>query len=266
MQQKKDSYKADALSTYLRGLRHCPPLSREEEIVLAKRLQQNQDQDAANRLVRANLRAVVKVASRYQRPGVELLELIQEGSLGLIQAVYRFDPERGVRLVTYACWWIRAYVQRYLQRGQRRLGRLSAAEITRLTEKARAEGRSRPVSAARFSEVSLDQLMEGDARNVIGAIMADDAPSQEATFLDKEAALVRRAAVQDSIRVLDPQEQTVISNRYLREDPRTLKEIGEELGLSRQRIHQIEQRARRKLSIALKGQPTPAIQKLASVI
>ncbi len=254
MKIRSGTQKIDALSSYLRGLRDCPPLTREEEIRLAKKLRDEADQESAHCLVRANLRAVVKIASRYQRPDVGLLELIQEGNLGLLQAVNRFDPDRGVRLVTYASWWIRAYVQRYLQGRQHHLAR-TEPDYSALSgeERALMEATHHPQVLVR--EVSLDQPLANDSRHTLSAVIADESPDQESRYLDQEAEAVRHQWVTDGMGGLDPQERQVIMSRYLREQPRTLKEIGEELGLSRQRIHQIELKARRKLGEALRDRP-----------
>jgi RNA polymerase sigma-32 factor len=253
MKTRSGIQKIDALSSYLRGLRDCPPLTRDEEIRLAHRLRNDGDAEAAHCLVRANLRAVVKIASRYQRPDVGLLELIQEGNLGLLQAVNRFDPDRGVRLVTYASWWIRAYVQRYLQGRQHHIGRSSDEPIMLGPDR---EGEEHHHSAhVPVREVSLDQPITSESRHPLSALIADESPDQESQYLDHEAEAVRHQWVTDGMGGLDPQERQVIMSRYLREQPRTLKEIGEELGLSRQRIHQIELKARRKLGEALKDRP-----------
>ncbi len=243
---------ADALTSYLRSLKDCPPLTREEETRLARKFRDEGDAEAGHQLVQANLRAVVKIASRYQRPDVGLIELIQEGNLGLLQAVNRFDPERGVRLVTYASWWIRAYVQRYLQGKRHNI--IDRLDMDLNPEGAGDEGdgtRPRPKHIP-VREISLDQPITEGARNAIGSLIADDAPNQESLMLDHEAAQVRSRMVREGMGELDAQERQVIESRYLKDRPRTLKEIGEELGLSRQRIHQIELKARRKLGEALR--------------
>lgn len=251
MKTQKSTYSADALTSYLRGLRDCPPLTREEEVELATRHNELGERAAGDLLVRANLRAVVKIASRYQRPDVGLLELIQEGNLGLIQAVRRFNPTRGVRLVTYASWWIRAYVQRYLQE---RLPHTTSAALFENAPHLRLGGaplprrRSIPVK-----ELSLDTPMGEDNKHPLSSLLADDSPDQESRLMSRETEQVRSQWVREQILSLDIQERQVITWRYLRERPRTLKEIGAEMGLSRQRIHQIELKARRKLGAALVG-------------
>jgi RNA polymerase sigma-32 factor len=222
---------------------------------LARKLRDEADPEAAHCLVRANLPAVVKIASRYQRPDVGLLELIQEGNLGLLQAVNRFDPDRGVRLVTYASWWIRAYVQRYLQGRQHHLGRAVEHEAAPVPGPDGVIPEPHLAPHVLVREVSLDQPITSESRHPLSALIADESPDQETQFLDHEAEAVRHQWVADGMGGLDPQERRVIMSRYLRDQPRTLKEIGEELGLSRQRIHQIELKARRKLGEALRDRP-----------
>lgn len=254
MKTRSNTRSIDALSTYLRGLKDCPPLEREEELELANRYLETGDQRAADRLVQANLRAVVKIASRYQRPDVGLLELIQEGNMGLIQAVRRFNPTRGVRLVTYASWWVRAYVQRYLQEKLPHTTgtvSLNGANLNSVEDEG-PRRRSIPVK-----EISLDQPMGDEARNSLSAMLADERPTQEESLMEAQSAIVLKGWVQEHLRGLDVQERQVIASRYLHESPRTLKEIGAEMGLSRQRIHQIELKARRKLGAALQSDPHP---------
>ena len=258
-EKTRERREADALTSYLRSLKDCPPLTREEETVLARKYRDEGDTQAGHKLVQANLRAVVKIASRYQRSDVGLLELIQEGNLGLLQAVNRFDPERGVRLVTYASWWIRAYVQRYLQGRQHHvLEKLEDLPGHALQEggKGSRRGRSRQVPVR---EVSLDRPITEGARSFLGTLIADDSPNQEAQYFDREAQSLRARLIRQGMVELDEQEQQVIQARYLKDRPRTLKEIGEELGLSRQRIHQIELKARKKLGEALSRHASTAL-------
>ncbi len=247
----RDRREADALTSYLRSLKDCPPLTREEETALARRYRDEGDREAGHKLVQANLRAVVKIAGRYQRADVGLLELIQEGNLGLLQAVNRFDPERGVRLVTYASWWIRAYVQRYLQGRQHHvLERLEESPELQREDDAPRSRRSRHRQVP-VREISLDRPITDGARSVLGTLIADETPNQEVAYFARETQSLRARLIREGMVELDAQEQQVIQARYLKDRPRTLKEIGEELGLSRQRIHQIEVKARKKLGDVL---------------
>lgn len=226
----------DALRSYLTSLKHCPPLSREAELEIALSYQSTRRPELAEALIRSNLRAVVKLATHYRRHDSNLLELIQEGNLGLMQAVQRFEPERGIRLVTYASWWIRAYIKRYLQ-----------VRTPATVETEYSTGRTRRVrGGSALREVPLDPV-QADDQNSPSAWLADGTPSAEDQLLEFEAAKVQRYVLQQRMNVLDPQEQLVIRSRFLHETPMTLKEIGESLRLSRQRIHQIEARACRKL-------------------
>ncbi len=198
---------ADALTSYLRSLKDCPPLPREEETRLARKFRDEGDEEAGHKLVQANLRAVVKIASRYQRADVGLIELIQEGNLGLLQAVNRFDPERGVRLVTYASWWIRAYVQRFLQ-GRRHtiLQRTGEGDKEHAEEMEPVRGARRRTHHIPVFEVSLDQPITAGTDKALGALIADDSPNQESIYLDREEALVRSRMVRESMEDLDDQE------------------------------------------------------------
>ncbi len=247
---------ATPLTHYLKGLRDCEPLSREEEVVLARKYRDTRDLDAAHRLIRSNLRAVVKIAVQYTHPEVGLAELVQEGNLGLLQAVERFDPERNVRLVTYASWWIRAYIQRFLQR------RYKASRVTTALSNAERTtgggGRQAPASHGAWSrmvEISLDQTPAWSTRKTMYDTIADDRPTQESEYMDREASRHHQAWLREALEDLTSQEREVIERRYLGDRAWTLKEIGEYLHLSRQRIHQIELRARRKLKSALRQYP-----------
>lgn len=227
----------DALRSYLAALQTCAPLSREEELEIATAYVTTRQSALAEQLIRSNLRAVVKLAVQHRRADVGLLELIQEGNLGLIQAVERFEPERGIRLVTYASWWIRAYIRRYLQVH-------SPATLVHEPDTGKVR-RLRGGSALR--EVPL-QSPSGSDQNAPVDWLADDSPSAEALLVEHEDDQVKRLTLQRQLALLDPQEQTVIRWRFMHEEPRTLREIGEALSLSRQRIHQIETRACRKLT------------------
>ena len=236
-----------SLSHYLKALKTCEPLEREEEIVLARRYRETGDVEAAHKLVRSNLRAVVKIAVQYNQPDVGLAELVQEGNLGLLQAVERFDPDRKVRLVTYASWWIRAYIQRYLQR-RYKAGRAMEA----LAREHGDDGAMRSSSRwARGGEISLDQT-QWNMRQTLYDTVADDQPTQESEYLEREFSRNYQAWLAAALEELTPQERAVIERRYLAERVWTLKEIGEHLQLSRQRIYQIELRATRKLRTSLR--------------
>ena len=256
MKRRERKLSTTALTYYLKGLRACEPLSREEEVVLARRYRDTGDLDAAHRLIRSNLRAVVKIAVQYNQPEIGLAELVQEGNLGLLQAVQRFDPDRNVRLVTYASWWIRAYIQRFLQR-RHRAGRAAAAMSKALEASTSGQTGHGPFTGtwARMVEVSLDQTTAWSSKQTMYDTVADERPDQEAELVARESSRNQQIWLKDALEGLTPQEREVIMRRYLGDRAWTLKEIGEHLQLSRQRIHQIELRARRKLKSALRKHP-----------
>lgn len=269
------------LDRYMTEIRRFPLLTREEEHALAVRLRDEQDVDAAHHLVTSNLRFVVKVAMEYRNYGARLLDLVQEGNVGLMHAVRKFDPDRGYRLITYAVWWIRAYIQSYLLRAfslvkvgttqaQRRIFfRLGAAknrleqslgadmallsESERHTELARALGvRESDISEMEMRmsarDFSLDLALEegGDATH-LDVLPDDDGPSTEALVAQREMAEGISADLAEALKALSGREREIIELRYLSEDPPTLREVGARWGVSRERARQIEAVAREKL-------------------
>lgn len=269
------------LDRYMTEIRRFPLLTREEEQALAVRLRDEQDVDAAHRLVTSNLRFVVKVAMEYRNYGARLLDLVQEGNVGLMHAVRKFDPDRGYRLITYAVWWIRAYIQSYLLRAfslvkvgttqaQRRIFfRLGAAknrleqslgsdvallsDSERHTELARALGvRESDISEMEMRmsarDFSLDLALEegGDATH-LDVLPDDDGPSTEALVAQRELDEGISADLAEALKALSGREREIIELRYLSEDPPTLREVGARWGVSRERARQIEAVAREKL-------------------
>lgn len=269
------------LDQYMSEIRRFPLLTREEERDLAVRLRDEEDVDAAHALVTSNLRFVVKVAMEYRNYGARTLDLVQEGNVGLMHAVRKFDPDRGYRLITYAVWWIRAYIQSYLLRAfslvkigttqaQRRIFfRLGAAknrleqslgpEMTELSdaerhaELARVLGvRPKDVSEMEMRlsarDFSLDlSLDEGGDATHLDVLPDNEGPSSEALVALAE---MREGIAQDlaaALQDLSPREREVIELRHLSETPPTLREIGERWGVSRERARQVEAQARDKL-------------------
>ncbi len=269
------------LDRYMTEIRRFPLLTREEENELAVRLRDEQDVDAAHHLVTSNLRFVVKVAMEYRNYGARLLDLVQEGNVGLMHAVRKFDPERGYRLITYAVWWIRAYIQSYLLKAfslvkvgttqaQRRIFfRLGAAknrleqnlgaEVALLSESERhAElARSLGVRESEISEMemrmsardfSLDLALEegGDATHL--DVLPDEAgPSSESVVAQRELDEGITVDLAAALKTLSAREREVIELRYLSDEPPTLREVGARWGVSRERARQIEAVARDKL-------------------
>ena len=264
---------ADALHAYLRAIAKLPRLNAGEERDLGQRIQLDQDEAALRRLVEGNLRFVVSYAKRYRGLGVPFLDLIHEGNLGLMEAARRFDPERNVKFITYAVWWIRQAITHALS-GQTRAfslpQKLSAVaarfgrEVTELTEQLQRTPTPREIADdLAISEGEAEALIRiGDrdlslSDHVIGR---DDSEGpelgemlQQASVPPAEEALVHRrlhAGVRGALGELDEKEREVIKLRYGLDrdgEPRTLQEVGDLLGLSRERIRQIESKAKDKL-------------------
>jgi RNA polymerase sigma-32 factor len=257
-----------------------PLLGREEELELARRYQATHDLAAAHQLVVANLRFVVRTAHEYRGYGLQLLDLIQEGNIGLMKAVQKFDPERGYRLVTYAVWWIRAQIQEFILRSWS-LVRISTGRVARkLFFKLRSE-RSEAEHAARGavttseiatrlgvpeSEVtdmearmaardfSLDAPLSDTSRATFQDTLGDE-PDQESELTSREELAQLRTAVDRVRPELQESEALVLEERLLSDEPLTMAEAGKRLGVSRQRVHQIEGKLLDKIRRAL---PPPA--------
>ncbi|MDB4968113.1 MAG: polymerase sigma factor RpoH [Myxococcales bacterium] len=260
------------LSAYLNRIDQYNLLTPDEERRLAMRWRRFHDQKAAERLVTGNLRFVVKIAFEYRTYGVRLLDLIQEGNLGLIVAVDRFDPGRAVRLTTYAVWWIRAYIQEYIRRswsmvrfGTTRAEQRCFYRLRRERQRLEREGgKADPeklaaalgVSTTELEaiesritrrDMSLDDAAYVDTEETRGDRIADDRPGPEANFADEEVHHLAHDEIQRALDALDPRERDILHRRYLAAKPATLKEIGAQFGISRERVRQLEARAMAKL-------------------
>lgn len=261
-------------------LRHYPPISREEEHALAVRWVEHGDVEAARRLVLANLRLVVKIAMEYRRAWTNLLDLIQEGNVGLVQAVQRFDPYQGVKLSSYAAYWIRAYILKYLLDNIRlvRLGTTRAQRklFFRLNREKRELERQgfevEPRLIAERLDVSEEDVRDMEQRLQHGDLSID-APvrdedgsasfgdfipsagrSAEQTVADQELRRVFLEKVQEFAATLDEREQKIVRDRILADEPRTLQEIGDEFGVTRERVRQLEARVVARLRDYLREQ------------
>ena len=258
----------DAQSAYMAQLRRYPPISREEEHALAVRFAEEGDLDAARRLVLANLRLVVKIAMEYRRAWTNLLDLVQEGNVGLMQAVKRFDPYQGVKLSSYAVYWIRAYILKYILDNFRvvRLGTTRAQRklFFRLNkEKRRLEREGFEVTPPLLAErlevseqevADMDQrLSEGDlsmdapvreeaGSASFGDLLASGDSSAEEHVGDEQLRRVFLAKAKEFADGLDERDRRIVEERILAEEPRSLKELGEEFGVSRERVRQLEAR------------------------
>ena len=270
----------DPLSRYLAEVRRFPLLTREEETVIAKRYTESHDREDAFHLVTANLRLVVKIAMEFARASLNLLDLIQEGNVGLMEAVKNFDPYRGIRFPSYAVWWIRAYIYRYLINNWRlvKIGTTQAQRklffnLKKETDRLEREGFSpQPKLIAQRmgvkesevremqermsqSEVSLDQPVPNTEDTRLLDVLPDNDPSsnpEEATA-DDEFRRFAKDKVEEFEKTLEGKEREIFRARLLSEDPTTLQEIGEQFGISRERVRQIENRLKKRLKDFLKG-------------
>lgn len=264
----------DPLQRYLAEIRRYPLLTPEEEHELAVRYKEYKDIEAAYRLVTANLRLVVMIARSYQRAFRNLLDLIQEGNIGLMEAVRNFDPYRGIRFPSYAVWWIRAYIIRYIMNNWRmvKIGTTQAQRklffnLQREKERLEAEGFTPgPKLLAQHLGVKEEEVMEMEqrmaARDLSLDMPLDENEEEGGTFLDlisdKGATAEEEVATAEYRRLvsekmaefaktLKGKEHVIFSKRLLAEEPLTLQEIGDQYGISRERVRQLENRLKKKL-------------------
>ncbi len=269
------------LSRYLAEIRRFPMLQPEEEYMLAKRWREHGDRDAAQKLITSHLRLVAKISMGYRGYGLPIGEVISEGNVGLMQAVKRFEPEKGFRLATYAMWWIRASIQEYILRSwslvkmgttanQKKLFfnlRKAKSQISALEE---GDLRPEPVktSATKLgvSEqevIDMNRRLGGDS-SLNAPIrqegegewqdwLVDQSNSQEAVLVEQEESGNRLAALKQALGVLNERERRIFEARRLSDDPVTLEELSSEFGISRERVRQIEVRAFEKVQAAVKA-------------
>jgi len=273
------AYRRDSeLDRYIKRVRAIPRLDRETERALAERVLEG-DQQAAHELVEANLRYVVAVALQYRRYDVRLGDLIAEGSIGLVTAVSKFDPSRGTRFVTYAGYWIRAYVLEAVVRSTSMVGAGSGPLRSKLFFRLRRE-RARVATveqdprkriemmAERFDvtpekmakmlrrleakDVSLDQQVFDDGSVAMVDTLVSEQTPQDALYERNSRQAAIEARLDDALGALDRRERYIVENRILSEEGRTLAALGRELGVSRERARQLEARAKRKLRAQLR--------------
>src|SRR5210317_1198433 len=266
----------DTFEHYMVQVNRFDLLSPEEEHKLALQHQNEGNMEAAHKLVCANLRFVVKVANEYRSYGLRLLDLVQEGNIGLMMAVRKFDPSRGTRLITYAVWWIRAYIQNYIMRSwslvkigttqmQKKLFFKLAQTRNALLNQTGSEdiediARELDVNQEIVVEMSqrmgrrdasLDvELTEGEGYTLLHTL-PDKADNQETLLLVNEERRLNTERTQAALSILNPRERNIIKQRILADPPSTLQEIAEQYGVSRERIRQIEQNALQKLRKAM---------------
>ena len=268
------------LSKYLEQIRKFPMLEPGEEYMLAKRWQEHADADAAEKLVTSHLRLVARIAMGYRGYGLPIGEVISEGNVGLMQAVKRFEPEKGFRLATYAMWWIRASIQEYILRSWSlvKMGTTAAQKklffnLRRAKSQLQAleEGDLKPEHVKKIATklgvseedvISMNRRLGGDA-SLNAPLRADaesgewqdwlvdDTPTQEDRLVENEELSRRKSYLVNAMSVLNDRERQIFEARRLREDPATLEDLSSEFGVSRERIRQIEVRAFEKVQRAV---------------
>ena len=270
------------LTRYLEEIRRFPMLEPQEEFMLAKSWREHGDRDAAHKLVTSHLRLVAKIAMGYRGYGLPISEVVSEGNVGLMQAVKRFEPDKGFRLATYAMWWIKASIQEYILRSWSLVKMGTTANQKKLffnLRKAKSkisalqEGDLRPdqvqVIAKRLGVteqdvVDMNRRLGGDA-SLNAPIredgdsgewqdwLADDSESQETVMAAHEELDNRRKALSSALTVLNDRERRIFEARRLTDDPVTLEDLAAEFGVSRERVRQIEVRAFEKVQKAVKN-------------
>ncbi|HUZ73607.1 MAG TPA: RNA polymerase sigma factor RpoH [Stellaceae bacterium] len=270
------------LARYLQEIRKFPMLEVEEEYMLAKRWREHADPDAAHKLVTSHLRLVAKIAMGYRGYGLPLSELISEGNVGMMQAVKRFDPERGFRLATYAMWWIRASMQEYILHSwslvkmgttaaQKKLffnlrklkGQIQAIEEGDLTpEHVQKIARELDVPEADVVSMnrrlaspdhSLNAPLRGDGEGEWQDWLVDETDNQETTLSERQELGVRRDLLRAAMTHLTDRERDILVERRLKDEPTTLEDLSQRYGVSRERVRQIEVRAFDKLQRAIRS-------------
>jgi RNA polymerase sigma-32 factor len=271
------------LSRYLSEIRKFPLLTAEDEYMYAKRWQAHEDAEAARQLVTSHLRLVAKIAMGYRGYGLPLSEVVAEGNVGLMQAVKRFEPDKGFRLATYAMWWIRAAIQEYVLRSwsmvklgttaaQKKLffnlrkakshigaieeGDLTPEHVATLSDRLGVTEREVTEMNRRLSgpDASLNAPLRSEGESEWQDWLADDTVDQETRLAEREEMGDRHNLLENAMGELTTREQEIIRARRLREEPATLEELSQKFGISRERVRQIEVRAFEKLQRSIKAQ------------
>jgi RNA polymerase sigma-32 factor len=269
------------LARYLAEIKRFPMLEPQEEYMLAKRWREHDDRDAAHKLVTSHLRLVAKIAMGYRGYGLPIGEVISEGNVGLMQAVRRFEPDKGFKLATYALWWIRASIQEYILRSwslvkmgttasQKKLffnlrkakSRISALDEGDLRDD-QVEIIATRLGVPKQEVIDMNRRLGGDAslnaplreegEGEWQDWLVDDSQSQESQLAEREESDTRMDALRSALSVLNPRERRIFEARRLADDPITLEELSAEFGVSRERVRQIEVRAFEKVQAAVKA-------------
>ena len=270
------------LQRYLDDIRKFPMLEPDQEFMLAKRWREHNDREAAHQLVTSHLRLVAKIAMGYRGYGLPVAEIISEGNVGMMQAVKRFDPDRGFRLATYAMWWIRASIQEYILHSWSlvKMGTTAAQKklffnLRKMKAKLQAfeEGDLAPEHVAHIAKeldvpeqdvIQMNRRLAGGDNSLNAPLridgdgewqdwLEDDSENQEETLADSEELTIRREMLADAMQTLNDREQKILTERRLTEDPKTLEDLSNEFGVSRERVRQMEVRAFEKLQKAMRN-------------
>ena len=273
------------LTRYLQEIRKFPMLEPEKEYMLAKRWKEHADPDAAHRLVTSHLRLVAKIAMGYRGYGLPLSELISEGNVGMMQAVKRFDPDRGFRLATYAMWWIRAAIQEYILHSWSlvKMGTTAAQKklffnLRKLKGQLQAmeEGDLSPENLKKIAteldvpeadvismnrrlaspDHSLNAPLRSDSEGEWQDWLVDESESQETRLGERQELGLRRDLLEKAMTHLNDRERHILTERRLRDNPTTLEDLSQQYGISRERVRQIEVRAFEKLQKAMRAAAT----------
>jgi RNA polymerase sigma-32 factor len=283
------------LSRYLQEIRKFPMLTHEEELRLANAWRDTADMESAHRLVTSHLRLVAKIAMGYRGYGLPVSELISEGNVGMMQAVKRFDPDRGFRLATYAMWWIRAAIQEYILHSWSlvKMGTTAAQKklffnLRRLKGQMQAfeDGDLQPEQVAKIAHVlavpeqdvismnrrlaapdnSLNAPVRADSEGEWQDWLVDDADSQETVLAEREEFSGRKALLAEALKTLNQRERHILIERRLKENPTTLEDLSVQYGISRERVRQIEVRAFEKLQKSMKTQVAAQRERTAAAV
>ncbi len=270
------------IAAYLNEIRKFPMLAPDEEYMLAKRWREHDDVNAAHRLVTSHLRLVAKIAMGYRGYGLPVAELISEGNVGMMQAVKRFDPEKGFRLATYAMWWIRASIQEYILHSWSlvKLGTTAAQKklffnLRKVKAKMklfedgdlppeRVKQISKQLNVTEEEVVSMNRRLAAPDHSLNAPLRADgdmewqdwlvdESQDQEALVSAQQERTVRNALLTEAMKTLSKRERHILTERRLRDEPLTLEDLSQQFGISRERVRQIEARAFEKIQKAIKA-------------
>lgn len=276
---------ADSLTLYMAEIKKFPLLTPEEEQLLAVKFYEEKDLEAAHRLITANLRFVVKIAAEYRDYGMKMIDLIQEGNVGLMMAVRKFNPYKGFRLISYAVWWIRAYIQNYIISGWSllKIGTTQAQKklFFKLNQAKNAIKQMTGLDDNEATAISLDvresdvvemelrmrgehsldaEIADGDGLTLLDSL-ADERQNQEEQLAELQESSLLQREIASALTSLNEKERYIIEHRITADTPLTLQEIADHFAISRERVRQIEEGALRKMKTAL----TPLLTQASAV-